>query len=802
MHRPSRSPSAAAFPWPARILALSGLAVMTLGLVLLPAAPRSLAQAGSSSRPTGVTVRGPRMLNPATINQTTGKAKLFPNPSTVTVSQTTDLVNQTVQVSWTGFTPSTTLPGSSQPGYDPNNTIYPVMVLECRGINPAFGQCFGDDAGQANSLGSPSNAEFTVTAPGGRGVADIQVFTQVQNQVLGCSVQQRCSLVIVSAQGGGFDASQNPAPCTDHAGDDNNLAGVVTAIGSTDFVGNNGNSGFPCSWAKRIVVPLSFSPAAVSACPIQNAGLSIEGSPLMLRAMSQWDIALCLQSNPLTVTYIPKSESLSIQDAQSGSGFLSVHTDIALTTRPAASAVSGNERFTYAPVAVSAVSIAYWADNPGTGLPYTNLRLNQRLVAKMLTTSYNLSNDSCSTDKSALCDPGIYGRNPFGTFTDPEFTSLNRGISAPTDAGTAEEVPIVLSGHSDMTYEVTRWIAGNQAAQQFLDGRPDPWGMHVNNYYLPTAKQPQLYPTDAFIPQDPSPQPARGYSPVFPLSLGVNDMLYSWPPGTQDTKSEDQGDTAFNYQRLAQESPGQRALFALLDLGDSAAYLMPSAAIPNHGGRYVQPTPQSMAAALQSMVTDGNGITQQVNLNSDNPAAYPLTMVIYAMVPTHGVSQAKADAIARWLRFVAGPGQVQGTSPGQLPVGYLPLPAGLRAEAMAAANAVQNQTGAPTGHTHTSTPGPTPRPSVSPSPGGKLHGSKPSSGLSLPTVAPKITLVAVRNPQTAGVLRYVLPVTLMAGGLAAFAGTSLLLGDAPNAAVRALGRRALSGARTLRRKLL
>jgi hypothetical protein len=366
----------------------------------------------------------------------------------------------------------------------------------------------------------------------------------------------------------------------------------------------------------------------------------------------------------------------------------------------------------------------------------------------------------------------------------------------------------VLSGHSDMTYDVTRWIAANQPAQQFLDGQPDPWGMRVDKYYLPTRQQPQLYPTDAFIPQDPSPQAARAYSPIFPLSLGVNDMLYAWPPGTEDTKSEDQGDTAFNYQRLQQESPGQRALFSLLDLADTSAYLMPSAAILNDAGRYVQPTPQSMAAALQSMVTSSNGITQQVSLNSNNPAEYPLTMVVYAMVPTHGVSQAKADTIARWLRFVGGPGQVQGSAPGQLPAGYLPLPASLKAETLAAANAVQNQTGTPPAHTHTHTNTGTPSstathtPSPFPSPGGKLHGSKPSSGLSLPTVGPKITLVAVRNPQTAGVLRYVLPVTLIAGGLAALAGSSLLLGDAPNAAVRALARRVFSSARTMRRKIL
>jgi hypothetical protein len=790
-YRRPRRALAPAIPWPTRILALSGLAVLTLGLVLLPGAPRSLAQAGGRSRPAGITVHGPRMLNPATINPNTGTAQLFRHPSTVTVSQTTDLVNQTIQVSWTGFTPT---PPSTLP-YSAAGTLYPVMVAECKGIHPAFGQCFGtNNGGVANTLGSPSNAIFTSTAAGGGGVADIQIFTEVQNQQLGCSVQQRCSLLIMPAQGGGIDANGNPASCANHSQDS-----IGAAVGQFDF--GTGQPEFACSWAKRIVIPLSFSPA-VAACPIQNANLSILGSPMLLRAMTQWDIGLCEQANPLTVSYVPfLPEPAAIQTVQARQG------DVALTTRPAASTVSGNVRYTYAPVAVSAVSIAYWVDNAGTGLPFRNMKLTPRLVAKLLTTSYNLGQISCATDTGsgkALCDPGIDGKNPGDIFADPEFTKLNPGINGNAvslgSAASPGDVPIVQSGHSDMTFELTRWIAANQDAQNFLDGESDPSGMHVNNYYLPTARQPQLYPTDGFIAQDPSPQAARAYSPVFPLSLAVTDMLNAAPPGTQDFLSVDSNDSAFNFQRLPSETPGTRALFAVIEYGDAAAYLMPSAAILNHAGRYVQPTLQSMAAALQSMTTASDGIAQQVNMDSNNPAEYPLTMVIYAMVPTSGASITKAAAIASWLRFVAGPGQVQGSSPGQLPVGYLPLPAGLKAETLAAANAVQNQTGAPAGHKQTT---PATSPSASPSPGGKLHASKPSSGLSLPTVRPKITLIAVRNPQTAGGLRYALPITLIGGGFAALLGSSLMVGDTGAALgawiLRVFNLRTL---RALRRKIL
>ena len=56
-------------------------------------------------------------------------------------------------------------------------------------------------------------------------------------------------------------------------------------------------------------------------------------------------------------------------------------------------------------------------------------------------------------------------------------------------------------------------------------------------------------------------------------------------------------------------------------------------------------------------------------------AAYPLTMVIYAMVPTGGICKKKAQKIAQWLDFVANQRPGAGRRPGDLPPGYLPLTA-------------------------------------------------------------------------------------------------------------------------------
>ena len=135
-----------------------------------------------------------------------------------------------------------------------------------------------------------------------------------------------------------------------------------------------------------------------------------------------------------------------------------------------------------------------------------------------------------------------------------------------------------------------------------------------------------------------------------------------------------------NFDSLPPEVPGQRALIALVPQGDASAFLFPTAALPSPACQltnpartltkcnFVQPTTASMTAALQGMTKEGNG-TGQVNFTSTSKNAYPLTMVVYAVVPTSGTSHTKAAAIAKFLDFAVGAGQHPGVQPGQLPPG-------------------------------------------------------------------------------------------------------------------------------------
>jgi hypothetical protein len=776
-----------------RYCALAGAAVAAMGLLLLPAAglaaaaPSSVASAsptatesptpsatptqtaspsptptktatpkpspthkpkppsgGPTGRPPtprgGAVVTGPRLWDPRAHRK-------FPYPSYVAVSLVRNLTNQVVRVSWRNFTPS------SQLTYIPTATNYPVMIAECKGTHPTKqSQCFGaDNGGVQGSVGQygPQNTQYSTTERNGTGEAFIQLLTAEEAPQLGCNLGRECSLVIEPAQGGNIFTGN----CNDHSQDNGQ-----SAIGQVAFTTYG-----TCSWKDRIIVPLKFERTPTD-CPVHNPDFSVIGSPMLARAMLSWQTALCSAASPEFIQYdSAQNEPLAREDFVAG-------TDtVALTTLPLTGAKSPRP-FTYAPVAISAESIAFWIDNPKTGKPLTHLKLDPRLVLKLLTQSYNFENEGCGhgpADTHGIgCDNAV-DNDPASIFADPEFKRLNPHVAY---AGDGFQIPTVLSGESDMTWELTSWIAANKSAKQFADGAYDPWGSHVNSDYLDMT-----LPTNTLSPMDPFPPIAHRYVPYFPLSAVAQYQVNNWYPGTAW-----QPDVYGNYDALQPEIPGNRALFAIIDEGDAAAYQLPVASIENAAGNYVAPTNAGMTAALGDMTTtkSKSGRTQQIKFTNSAKFlkhhtsvrdAYPLTMVIYAMVPTGGISKRRAAKIAQWLDFVANEGQRPGYGPGLLPPGYLPLTAGMRARTLKAANEVLHQTGDKKKASASASPAPSPTPSKSSSTG-------------------TVSLGYDQNPLTAGPLRYIVPILLIIGALLAVASSfSLTVSRGSKALVARLG---------------
>jgi hypothetical protein len=513
-----------------------------------------------------------------------------------------------------------------------------------------------------------------------------------------------------------------------------------------------------CWVADRIVIPLSFAPTAKD-CPNQAPEFYAQGSPMMQDQMLQWQAGWCNGQAPVTLNYVFNSESLARQDFLAGGQAAGARVDMALVTLPAdAAAQQGSSRkFTYAPLANSGTGIAYYVDDGTTGSQINGMVLNPQLLAKLITQSYTLQYDCPPSSGSPpqaglLCDPAVKG-NSFSLFDDPEFVSLNRHCQPygqpknylcdnpavdpnatsddfPPDNDSGNNgvyiggfLPTVLQQASDMTYDLTGWVAANPDAASFLAGKNDPWGMRVNSNYLGIS-----YPIPAFNPQDNGFTVPLGTGP-FKQCPGETDcgalvgdqdesMLSSWNPQTDlDTIAADllvdqptaqepdiscglPSGTCTELSQLAPTTtvtpdlPSTRALLSVLDLGDIANYQFPAADLVNAAGKAVNPTQDNGAgveAAVKDMKTNPDGITQYANFASTDPKAYPLAMVDYAMVPTCGLSHAEASAIADFLTKAATTGQVQGEAPGQLAPGYYPLTAKQKAQTLTAAAEVKTQ---------------------------------------------------------------------------------------------------------------
>jgi ABC-type phosphate transport system substrate-binding protein len=102
-------------------------------------------------------------------------------------------------------------------------------------------------------------------------------------------------------------------------------------------------------------------------------------------------------------------------------------------------------------------------------------------------------------------------------------------------------------------------------------------------------------------------------------------------------------------------------------------------AIQNAAGKYVLPTVDATTAAVNDATFDSS--TNLVTFNSDasDAAAYPIDVMSYLIVPTSGLSAAKATALASFIKWVLGPtGQADVKSLGDAPVTTAMVNAGMK----------------------------------------------------------------------------------------------------------------------------
>ena len=421
------------------------------------------------------------------------------------------------------------------------------------------------------------------------------------------------------------------------------------------------------NWRNRFTVPITFGPPP-NVCDIldSRAPTGFYGSELLSQAALQWAPAYCLNKQRFKFQFnnMPDEAGWNLMTTGGGPAAL-VSTEHQVGADPVG----------YAPTAVTGFAIGYVADKPNNTGEYTQLKMNARLLAKLLTLSY--AGSTFGEQHPGMAD------NPWALQADPEFQKLNPGL--PTGGNEAGAALLMLANSSDIVEQLTSYIATDKDAMDFIAGKADPWGMKVNPTYknlsVPFAEWPLL---DDFTPHgstqcqlaNPSIYLNNVAAPVTTLAKISSALIDAWP-NTQTRCDTDISTTPPTYKlgRVDRQPYGNRFLLGIVSLGDAARYGLRTAALETTKGHYVAPSNDSLGAALKleeqkdklgPFVLDQNDVRK-------SRTAYPGTMVVYTAARTHNLDQADADKVAQFIRISTTEGQEPGSGNGELPGGFLPI---------------------------------------------------------------------------------------------------------------------------------
>jgi hypothetical protein len=515
----------------------------------------------------------------------------------------------------------------------------------------------------------------------------------------------------------------------------------------------------PSLWAQRMQVKLGFRDI-VAGCPSGQDRTLTAGSELLTAAAASWTPGLCAAKN-IALGYTQLGDPVARNEFDNGA------SDAVLTTQP------GTKAAAYTPVALSApvitYALSYQPQCPAKATAYTadqatacgysslaalntdiarsgtlvrNLKLDARLVAKLLTQSYSL----------AIFENGGFHRSgwmvnladgktrPNSLAGDPEFFRLNpdlKHISVTASAVTNLDHLIVEALRSDAASQIWSWIQADPEASAFLDGCPDANGMTINPFYsnrsyaaceatsntlsLQAAADIKATTTAGTYadlplsyPPPGSPYPLTGWQeahiggeptfgvfdflpPVNSMPVAGRDVAIGYLPRNSNlcltaidsTCTPAPGKWSDPKTRQAGDQLG---VMSITTAATAAQFQLPTASLCDTSGAHcVGASTSSFERAAAGFVS-----TETRGVVAPGPAdyaagAYPLTMPVYAAVQTALPSNEKA-AYAHALQYITTTGQKPGFGPGNLPQGYAPLTKPLLAQANSAISALLTAT--------------------------------------------------------------------------------------------------------------
>jgi ABC-type phosphate transport system substrate-binding protein len=499
----------------------------------------------------------PAPRSPVTANGTEGRS--------ATVTPGADLSNEVINISWSGFRPTT------------QQNIYTVIILQCKANPVSLADCFlaepFPDLANGNRL-------LDSTAADGTGSAQFEVRPASNLPQLDCSATNPCSILVYENDALPIQAGSLPAA--------------------------------------RVVIPITFAPSQADCPTITDFDVRVDGSATSAGLFYAWAAQICQGDSSVVLDYTETSSTTGREN------FLAGLIDFGVTALPATeeelSHHTDHREYSYAPVAASAVVVAYNLTDPFTGLRIENLVVSPRLVARLVT------NSSVET-----------------FVRDRELLNINPTVRFPTNG--INRI-LVRAERNAATTILTSWMSADPEAQKFL-ADTDTWRVRLNASYVGYS-----YPRDAFelVDNDPGYLPRQGQKSI------ATRMFYGVSPtGTQA------------------ELTSARGVIGIVDLPTAKRFGLQVAGLLMPNGTVVQVTDDSILRGIADAELSAAG-TLVADPTPEDPLAYPMIKVDYAMVPKTFDSAEKIADVRRVLSYAVGDGQ------SILPSGYVTLPDAMRAQ--------------------------------------------------------------------------------------------------------------------------
>jgi hypothetical protein len=244
---------------------------------------------------------------------------------TLTVTPPTGLVDQVVQVQWTGFNPTVS-----------------VTLYQCKAAPVSLADCYTTIRPPAGGDPNGSAVGDAVTKADGTGSAFLEIRPALDLPVLDCSASHPCSVLA-------FENDGHPIP-------PNGLP--ATAVGA----------------------PLQFAPSPTDCPRVSTPDVTTLGEESAAGALYSWSAMVCNGTKALALDYTAKGSP------EGRRNFLAGNVDVGLTSTPAGADEKklAARDFAYAPIDLTGVAVAFNVTDAVTAQKITDMNLTPRLVAILL----------------------------------------------------------------------------------------------------------------------------------------------------------------------------------------------------------------------------------------------------------------------------------------------------------------------------------------------------------------------------------------------------------------------------------